>query len=456
MFYNRLTKPLSEKTILRRFARAIRHGKGEAMRLLKQYPEVDFSEPLLKACLNNYSYDHSYQDKRAPYLKKLLDAVLDNSVVVAGILKQLKAGMPMRTWRQQERFHQVSRLALLLIQDRYSELREPLLNIANGIYGRGEKPFWMGHTPEELYVLAELEGATSILQVARYIVGLHKKDEDLSIVGGWIDEEVYPITQSMRWPILTEAAKYDADMALFVQYVETDDTQNGIVAEKEPRKPQIIDLYIALDRIKSGEWFSREDRIEISEEQLEYLLNFIRKERNLNVRIKAIRLLAFTDLPYSLTNFYVLANKLKGTEKNRFFYAVGKIRRPEFREYAINKIKTIDDYFTYGALIDAYGLPEDLPWLWEMIKRCTKEPDRHGFFSSFIEIIKRNPCLPPFTGLLVYLYHHAHCGNCRFKLLKLMHHHHQLPKDLLEDALYDSESDTRAWAAEQMGTTPGF
>ena len=79
-------------TIRQRFRSSIRRGTGEALLIMKNHPELDFSREVLQACLNQYN--HFYNGTRTIYLLELLNLTNKKDQMIPGILEALTAEGP--------------------------------------------------------------------------------------------------------------------------------------------------------------------------------------------------------------------------------------------------------------------------------------------------------------------------------------------------------------------------
>src|SRR5690349_4404546 len=59
-------------TIKQQFFNSIKRGTGEAHLIMKQNPEIDFSNYIIKAALVNYAYDPQSEGSRAVYISELI------------------------------------------------------------------------------------------------------------------------------------------------------------------------------------------------------------------------------------------------------------------------------------------------------------------------------------------------------------------------------------------------
>ncbi len=132
-----------------------------------------------------------------------------------------------------------------------------------------------------------------------------------------------------------------------------------------------------------------------------------------------------------------------------------KIRHPEVREFAERMMKTDpDEAFSYLAKNYMNG---DGDYFSKFLSRLSIDrEDTSGWHESHHKVIEmfetaEDSDIPP-TILLTFIYETTRCSCCRLRVVQLMDEYGVLTKETVEECLYDSNSDVRAFAKEKLPT----
>jgi hypothetical protein len=76
-------------TVRQKFKRAIRRGTGETHLIMKDNPQLDFSNEIIKAALTNFAYDAQCEGSRGKYIFELIELSNKKEKIRKAILEGL-------------------------------------------------------------------------------------------------------------------------------------------------------------------------------------------------------------------------------------------------------------------------------------------------------------------------------------------------------------------------------
>jgi hypothetical protein len=76
-------------TVRQKFKSAIKRGTGEAHYLIKDNPQVDFSNDIIKAALTNFAYESQCEGSRGKYIFELIELANKKEKIRKAILEGL-------------------------------------------------------------------------------------------------------------------------------------------------------------------------------------------------------------------------------------------------------------------------------------------------------------------------------------------------------------------------------
>ena len=79
----------ANQSLRRRFFNSLTRGTGEAYLLYKQYPEIDFSDLIIKGSVRNYAFDDQCEGSRAGYMWRFIKGNKQRDRIVTAVLQQL-------------------------------------------------------------------------------------------------------------------------------------------------------------------------------------------------------------------------------------------------------------------------------------------------------------------------------------------------------------------------------
>ena len=79
----------ANQSLRRRFFSSLTRGTGEAYLLYKQYPDIDFSDLIIKGSVRNLAFDQQFEGSRASYMWRFIKGDKQRDKIVSAVLLQL-------------------------------------------------------------------------------------------------------------------------------------------------------------------------------------------------------------------------------------------------------------------------------------------------------------------------------------------------------------------------------
>jgi len=130
------------------------------------------------------------------------------------------------------------------------------------------------------------------------------------------------------------------------------------------------------------------------------------------------------------------------------FYIMGNNPSAKAREYALSLLEKGEETVNAISLLSKNMLPQYEQLLSDAVKTIPVKLAEGGWHSVFMsaEGAIGNLRGKAKTDLLHYLYRETYCGSCRERIVRLMHKKGPVTDSLLQEWLYDSNSDIREFA----------
>lgn len=75
--------------MINKFKNSLKRGTGEAILILKENPELDFSDLIINASIKNFAYDPQIEGSRENYLFELIQLSPKRNKIIDILLKNL-------------------------------------------------------------------------------------------------------------------------------------------------------------------------------------------------------------------------------------------------------------------------------------------------------------------------------------------------------------------------------
>lgn len=412
--------------LINKFRSAIRRGTGEAHIIMKSHPEVDFSEEIIYACINDCSYDGQCEGSRGDYLFELISISKQKDIIKKAVLKALA--------REKDDFWalcQLFDLASLFVLDGDSKARR-------AIYARyGNDTDWAGE--EEII---KLDGFEGLIFIVKKIGNSLKNNPDDWQDGACVSNFQEDNPSVKVWEKLEKLSKSDTDIMRYLDNVANTNTSKEGEETKKGEEGNLIDRilsckfkYFILKMVKENS--SGEDLILIAKRFL--------KETNIEHKEKLLYVFTEYNYPLDYRPILELAQKCKHKKYEIALYAklaLSNIQAKEIREYALEKLENTTQPAIYTDILKSNYRDGDEKLLIRIAEKFNSECVIESLVCSYIEIYKKNRT-PKCQKPLEILYGKMNCGLHREDIVKLMIDNNVLSDKVRNEIIYDSNFDTR-------------
>lgn len=389
-----------EKTIFikRQFYNSLKRGTGEAFIIEKEYPEIDFSNLIIKGALRNFAYDGQCENSRAQYIFDLISISTKKEKIRRAILQGFRKE-EYDTWSLTHMFD----LVKLFIQQGDKEAKEAL-------YDRFRKNYdvtadWVG--TEEILELDGFEGLKFIAEVFGKRIEQNPDDiQDDSIICNFQENH-------KELNVFKELKK---EAKLIIDEIESRNTS-----------------YIWLGSRK------------LNQEEIELVANKFLTERNKFNKAKFLSV--FSDIKYPFDYKVILDTaKKRSNSQDRLvefsINALSNFKGDDIREFALEKLKTTRKPADYIKLLKHNYRTGDCKMLKEIVEKHNNEHIIENLVCTIIDVYEQNSteeCLEP----LLELYNKMNCGIHRNDVVRILIKNNVFPDKLGKEIKYDSDLETR-------------
>lgn len=418
---------MNNRTIKKLFFNSLKRGTGEAVLLLKAYPNIDFSDYLIKGATINYAYDGQAESSRATYIFELIELTKQQDkirqAVVQGLHKEKE-----ETWNLTHLFDLAKQYVLAgdlaMKKEIYKRFLSPPIPHSD----------WVGIS--EILALDGWEGLLFII---------NKLGKDLlSDPDAWQSDSLLESFQEKK-PELNVLGKLEkkAQQNIYVKaYLEAVNQRNIIWKRNKPKLPVYDNI---LDEIRNTRLLSFKRIKELTVKEIELLAKQLLQTKRKSQIQKLLWI--FREHPFPLDIDFVLDLAQSNINYNYRIHefaidALQYFQSDKIRAFVLQKLQktTIPSPFT-NLLIKNYKDGDEI-----LLSRiATKFKSEHiieNLASSYIEIYKNN-LTPKCQVPLEILYNKMNCGLHRNELLKVLIHNKALNPTIEKEIKFDSYKPTR-------------
>ncbi|MGD9682350.1 MAG: hypothetical protein AB7W16_14280 [Candidatus Obscuribacterales bacterium] len=413
----------------REFARALRHGLGAAYLHVKEYGDSGVEKHLLNACLKDLVYDGQIDSGRAGWLARMLDRTGRIEKYAEAIHAALTAESSGEEWD----LEQLVQLACELFERGFGEFKDVLLGLAQ------DKQDSIGQiTLGE--ALIDVAGLTGFAVAADKMVRTGADN--------WEKHSLY------EYACRSCGNAEEVDTFIGSQFwsdvqVEIADRQQPVATSS--REP--LSLAQVLDVIENGEKPEREHyRCRVfgrtaTDEELLIVADRLEKEKD-PLRLYAY-LAVFWNRPLPVASPKVIRHlfsenaDIRRSARN----ALSMVRSSAVRKAALKALKSdTEDLIVSGLnLLKLNYQKNDLGILTSGLGRLENVNQIHWGARAATGIAERSNDVA-LSGVLAWVYEYTPCGLCRGGALNRLIQWGTAPAQVLYEAQWDAEEDTRRMA----------
>lgn len=414
-------------TIKKRFRSSIRRGTGEAYFIIRDNPNIDFSNDIINASLKNYAYDGQSESSRAVYLSEIIELSNQKLDIERYIMKGLHTEKE-DTWALVQLFH----LAQIFAEKGNNEARQAMYN--RFYEDCIEYSDWVGSCQ-----IIALDGLKGLIFIADKIGRSLSGDPDDYIDDSDIEEcqELNPTIN-----VYEELEKESSKNKYVKLYLDTIKKTKEHSA-KNKREPIVYKDII--DEVEKSSFFGFIRRKKLTKEEVELVATRLKQETDTKKIEQYLRFFQYFKYPFDNDLILHYAQK-RPTSKNRITeFAIGALsllKSEQIRDFALNKLSRTSRPERYlGILINNYQ-KGDHELLISIAESTHSEHRIENLAIEVIDIYKANKtadCKQP----IEILYNKLTCGIHRNSLIETLLENSVLSDKIREEALHDSYLDTR-------------
>ncbi len=412
----------------RQFRQYMLKGRGCCVQAVRADPERWRSE-VLWACGHEIAFDAQCEGSRAWYVYQMIRCYRDKSPFLNQLIAAMDKSRSTGGWKTQY----LGEILVHFMLDGSKEAEAALWQHYEALYAMLRKQ--KRHSRRYFFERDDFaalcqdlgERREAMVKIAEDIGRLYREK---TMYDGWCFDWLYATNGKRILKTLEKLGEKNENIAAYLR--ESRRTEAEDLQQRQNRKPSAA---VTGSRLKQG---SRE-------EQLEYMNRYL-AEKDLQDRADALRV--FVRCPYP-GDIGPVAADMYGEDPNLRFVAglvLENLRSPQVRQLALEKLDS-DPETWFPMLVRNYE-ERDRDFVAEYVKSmktdhaCTTA--WHGIQLDVLKMLDHGLKAP--GELLLHIYETTYCSNCRCEALRQLGKRRMLTDRMLEEALYDSQADVRAYA----------
>lgn len=411
--------------IINKFKNSLKRGTGEAILILKENPELDFSDLIINASIKNFAYDPQIEGSREDYLFELIQLSPKKNKIIDILLKNL-SDFRNEDWG----IFQLFKIAKLFAKNGDIKAR-------NTIYQRYKKNLEADFCNIDTYVLIDLDGFEGFKFIAE-IQGMILNKYNVNDYSGdyifYYAKDLFPdIDFEDKLKKEAEKNKY---IKLFLNEIEKYRKNNKPYKRKKYtynsvkkliEENKIIPMFI-------GNNLKHKELIKIA-----FDLKEERDEKNI---IKYLRIFSQVKYPLEVKNLY---NFLEHDNKeiiSSIIECLKYFNDLKIRNFALNKLNDKNFDEDYLELLIENFTEDDSKLITKLLKSIRNKDKFHSLGLSVLDIYKKNKTNTCIEALKV-IYNKGQCGFCRLHAIEIMIENKVLPEYIKQEGIFDSNIEIR-------------
>jgi hypothetical protein len=424
-----------------KFKSAIKRGTGETHLLMKDNPNVDFSNDIIKASLTNLSYDNQSEGSRASYIFELYELSGQKDKIRDAILKGLSTEQK-DTWALEQLFDLAALFAKLGdIEARKAIYKRFYKNIIPGSE-------WVGQ--ESIIGLDGLEGLMRVAEIKGRIIQKDPQEWEDS----WFVEYFQEENPSIRvYSELKKASKANTYIKTYLDTIKKHKTEaHNVIRPKYNYKTvsERIENDVRVPLPPAGEK-------DLSKADIKKLADDFLRAKERNKLEKYMQVFDRVKYPYDYLTILRLAKSRNKKSDRLIEYATGALKYfsgADIRQFALEKLNKVRIPSLYLDLLVSNYKKGDSKLLTDIINRCRNQHEIHSIVYGLINIYETNStkeCKEPLESV----YDKLTCGIHRTHIFKILISNKVLSDRLKKEIKFDSSDETRAlYTGLQNSRTP--
>ena len=420
---------MSDKiNIKRQFLNSLKRGTGEAYLIVKENPQIDFSNQIIKGVLNIYAYDGQCEGNRANYIFDIISISKQKNKIRNAVLKGLATEQD-DTWNLTHLFA----LAKLYAQQNDSEAKKAIFErfLNNPIEGSD----WVGYSE-----ILEIDGLKGLLFIAEKFGKYIEQNPD-DFQDDWIVSSFQEKNENLKViNELKKSAKSNKYVKIYLENLKrTKSSQKKYKKEKIDYKDIIEEVLISKPFIS----FIRKKNLTF--EDINQVGKRLLTETNKSNIEKLLDIFDFHKFPFDsdlILNFASQKNSSKNKIVDNAIDALKHLKSKKIREFALNKIQNTKNPISFLEILISNYHDGDFEILSEIANKTNNEHKIEQLARIYTDIYEANDtkeCTKP----LEILYNKMNCGIHRNGILNILLKNDVLSEKLKKEIIFDSDLDTR-------------
>lgn len=418
------------------FKLSLQRGRGQALQAARDCPQK-YRRLVLWACGRNLAFDAQCEGTRSWYVYQMISCFTDKTAFVQAAADGLARAKARDDWR----VLYLSELLFLLwkggessaldaVWKKYEVIYNELLNMACSLKRR----LCAKDTFEMLCLVLAYDERMAV-KIADDIGKLYQNiTASRKLDFSWL----YSANMKQYQKALRKSAKKSKNVETYLLVSAAEECRWTQTHDAPPQKP------------KAGRALSVYLKYRADAETIRRYAKQYEAEKDLKVRADALR--AFCCCPYPDDPRPILADAMSSCEelKHAAWEALGSIRHPLVREFALNHPET-DQENALGILIRNY-LPRDAQRLEKIVRELSvDQADKTGWHGVYLAVLamSEDGATAP-AQVLRQIYQASLCACCREYALRQMVKRRIAENDILEECLLDCNENTRRYAAQVL------
>ena len=440
----------------KQFKHSLFRGLGSAIIVLEQCLDKNqYRDIVLYACLNNTTYDMQCEGDRGLYLFHAIELLGDMDIFERYIIERFK-----KVRHDHWLFNQLTSLLFLFAEKGSEKAQKALYEKYELLLHKIEKMRNIQSICEERDMfewlsvwLTSLNGFDAFKKIiSEYGRNIAKGKADFFSFDWFYTNAQNKFGKERIENYFKKQADKSVEVKAFYELAQIID--NRIYEDKPmPTLEEVIqNAYKVQDGITYlGRGTAMRFARNASEDDLNKLAEMALSEPNLN--IKAELLWAFRRTKYKFSDEILqdLVHSENEDIRDTAFYIMGQISSEKMHDVALSIINDGNEIENGIELLCKNFKKGDEKFLFDAIKKVkvNKKSGWHGAFMA-VETAFDKGRWKPQTDILKYIYENTLCSCCRWRIVELMNQHKVLTKQIVNECLFDSNSDIRAFAERKL------
>lgn len=416
---------MNENLLKNKFKNSLKRGTGQAILILKDNPNLDLSNFIIKASINNLAYDPQCEGSRDEYIYELIKLSSSYEKIESELLKNLTESKD-ENWG----IFQLFKIVKLFAKDGSLKARD-------AIYERYKKNLDEDFPNIDTFVPIDIDGFEGLKFIAE-IQGMilftygEKKYYDDYIIS--YAKELYPhINFEEKLEVESNKNKY---IKLFLKSIKKPKKSSATKIDKKYSYKSIKQL------IEKGITFPLYKVRRLQNKDLIKFANDLKDEKNEEKIIKYLEIFSRVKYPLELNNLFKFSESNNKEIISELIKCLRFFSDTKIRDLALNKLNSNNfEYYHLGLLIENYH-ENDYELVTKILKSTRNKDKFHSLGLSVLSIFEKNKtqnCIEP----LKVIYDKSNCGSCRYNAINIMIDNKVLPKYIIKEAIYDSNFEIR-------------